>query len=421
MEIPCKEEFGQENSQKVSNLAAKLVNAGLSHAEKSNTDSIDNISKGALDKKQNMTEKDEMTLEIKDHDASSSTTDKVEGAKKNPFTHYYAQLLHQQNMMHDSVRTGTYQRAFLSNKEDFRDKIVLDVGTGSGILAFFALQAGAKKVYAVEASNMAHYAKQLVQANKCDDKIIVLQGKIEDLSPPEKVDIIVSEPIGFLLVHERMLETYVVARQKWLKPEGRMFPSTGTIVLSAFTDNALYDEQCNKGQFWQNKDFFGVDISSLYSASQKEYLSQAVVGNFSSQCLLSQDKAYHKINFETTSLEAMQNFEIPFEFVIDYTGLMHGIAGWFNIDFIGSKRTVVLSTGPDDPCTHWYQCRMLFTEPLAVNRSQVVRGTCKFNANESFSYFITLECHLVGTDITATADINLQDQMYHYLQTGGYH
>ncbi len=55
-------------------------------------------------------------------------------------------------MMQDYIRTSTYQRAILSNMTDFRDKIVLDVGAGSGILSFFAQQAGAKKVYAVEGS-----------------------------------------------------------------------------------------------------------------------------------------------------------------------------------------------------------------------------------------------------------------------------
>ena len=61
--------------------------------------------------------------------------------------------------MQDYVRTSTYQRAFLVNEVDFKDKVVLDVGAGSGILSFFAVQAGAKKVYAVEASSMAQHAK----------------------------------------------------------------------------------------------------------------------------------------------------------------------------------------------------------------------------------------------------------------------
>jgi len=62
-------------------------------------------------------------------------------------------------MMQDYIRTATYQRAMLSNPSDFKDKVVLDVGAGSGILSFFAVQAGAKKVYAVEASSMAMHCE----------------------------------------------------------------------------------------------------------------------------------------------------------------------------------------------------------------------------------------------------------------------
>ncbi|CAM9570824.1 unnamed protein product, partial [Laminaria digitata] len=73
---------------------------------------------------------------------------------RNPFDQYYAQLTHQQNMLQDSVRVSAYQRAIIENAADFKGKVVLDVGTGSGILAFFAAQAGARKVYAVEASDV---------------------------------------------------------------------------------------------------------------------------------------------------------------------------------------------------------------------------------------------------------------------------
>jgi len=62
-------------------------------------------------------------------------------------------------MMQDYVRTNTYQHAMLVNMADFSGKVVLDVGAGSGILSFFAIQAGAKKVYAVEASNMAQHCE----------------------------------------------------------------------------------------------------------------------------------------------------------------------------------------------------------------------------------------------------------------------
>ena len=69
-------------------------------------------------------------------------------------------------MLEDHKRTGAYFNAVMQNKRQFHDKVVLDVGTGSGILAIFAAMAGAKKVYAVEATNMAKNARLLVDQNK---------------------------------------------------------------------------------------------------------------------------------------------------------------------------------------------------------------------------------------------------------------
>lgn len=151
--------------------------------------------------------------------------------------------------MQDFVRTSTYQKAILGNSADFNGKVILDVGAGSGILSFFAVQAGANRVYAIEASNMANFAQQLVRANQTDDQISVVPGKIEEIELPQMVDVIISEPMGYMLYNERMLETYLHAR-KWLKPGGKMFPSEGDLHIAPFTDEALYMEQYNKANFW---------------------------------------------------------------------------------------------------------------------------------------------------------------------------
>uniref|UniRef100_A0A8C1BI18 type I protein arginine methyltransferase n=1 Tax=Cyprinus carpio carpio TaxID=630221 RepID=A0A8C1BI18_CYPCA len=154
---------------------------------------------------------------------------------------FYGCLSQQQNMLQDYLRTSTYQKAILLNDVDFKDKVVLDVGCGTGILSFFAVQAGAKKAYAVEASSVAKYAETLVKSNNLSKKITVLSGKIEEVSCSEKVDVIISEPIGYMLLHERMLESYLHAKS-WLKPKGMMFPTQGDIHLAPFTDEQLYME-----------------------------------------------------------------------------------------------------------------------------------------------------------------------------------
>lgn len=100
-------------------------------------------------------------------------------------------------MPQDTCRTGTYYSAILQNVSDFYGKVVVDVGAGTGILSLFACQAGAKKVYAIEASDMAAYAKQLAEGNPMlGQRVEIIHGKIEDVDLPEKADILISEPMG---------------------------------------------------------------------------------------------------------------------------------------------------------------------------------------------------------------------------------
>jgi len=66
-------------------------------------------------------------------------------------------------MLRDTVRTNAYCEAILSNKATFKDKVVLDVGCGTGILSIFAARAGAKHVYAVDNAEIAIYAREIVR------------------------------------------------------------------------------------------------------------------------------------------------------------------------------------------------------------------------------------------------------------------
>ena len=108
----------------------------------------------------------------------------------------YNSLIHQKEMLEDTVRMDAYHDAILENAENFKDKVVLDVGCGTGVLALFAANAGARKVYAVEATRAANLARKLVAANKKEDIVTVIHSKVEEVELPEKVDVIVSEWMG---------------------------------------------------------------------------------------------------------------------------------------------------------------------------------------------------------------------------------
>lgn len=331
------------------------------------------------------------------------------------FRQYYCMLRNQQNMLEDYVRTGGYNTAIIQNARDFRGKVVLDVGCGTGILSIFAAQAGARKVYAVEASDMADFAKKLVKGNGLDNVIEVLKGKLEDVDLPEPVDIIVSEPIGVLLVHERMLETFVKARMKFLRPGGLMFPGAASISLCPFSDPVLFTEQQHKTTFWNGQNYYGVDVSVLHPDAVTEHFSQPVVGMFDPSFLLSPDRGRFPVDFNKISLEELHTIDIPFRVAITRTALCHGLATWFDFSFKGSSVEVTIDTAPSAPVTHWQQCRFLLREPIGVNVSQFLTGSLHMTVNRYLSYDVTLEVRLEGTPIMSRNTYQLQNQLYYYV------
>jgi histone-arginine methyltransferase CARM1 len=330
---------------------------------------------------------------------------------------YYAQFAHQSNMLADSVRTSTYHAAITGNSAMFKDKIVMDLGAGSGILSYFAIQAGAKRVYAVEASKMANNISKLVERTPAfKGKIIVINKKIEDMdSSQEKVDIIVSEPMGVLLVHERMIESFIVSRDKYLKPEGVLFPNAGIIYLAPVSDGVLWTQTQAKARFWNNKDFFGVDFSVLERDARDEYFAMPVVGGFDPKSIMA-DTSAHFVDFHTITLDKLKEFSIPIKWRINFTGLIHCIGGWFDVSFIPpsptANNTYQLSTHPGLERTHWHQIRFLLREPLAVNFGQEVTGTMHFKVNNARSY--TISCELSMQGISRNDHWQLQDQTYIY-------
>jgi histone-arginine methyltransferase CARM1 len=279
----------------------------------------------------------------------------------------------------------------------------------------------------VEASDAAETARLLIRKNNMSHIITVIKGKVEEVELPEMVDVVVSEPIGFLLVHERMLESYVAARDRFVKPEilnsnqkHFMYPAQGTICVLPFTDPALVQDVATKSQFWRTSDFYGVDLSCLERHALAQNFSQPVIGYFDTNILIaSEDEIVtHAIDFRTAHVRKdFVDIDIPFRFCISRTTIMHGLGCWFDADFFGSENHVVLSTSPKFPGTHWYQVRLLLSRPLAVNVGQIVVGHMRMKVNAKFSYDIELEAEIENVPQVPRSvnHIFLHDPYYHYL------
>lgn len=141
----------------------------------------------------------------------------------------YADVHVHQIMLKDQARNEAYWAALQALA---KGKIVLDVGSGTGFLSILAARAGAAHVYAVEASDMAEVSRHIVEDNMLSDNITIIKGRVEDVTLPCMVDIIVSEWMGFYLVHESMMRSVLVARDRFLKPGGCVIPESADIFCA---------------------------------------------------------------------------------------------------------------------------------------------------------------------------------------------
>ena len=298
----------------------------------------------------------------------------------------YADIEVHRLMLKDLPRTLAYRDAFEKlGEERIKGRVVLDVGAGSGILSLFAAKCGAKKVYAVEASDIAGHTIELVKENGYEDVIRVLQCRVEDCQLEEKVDIIVSEWMGFYLLHESMLSSVLTARDKFLKPGGLMLPKTAKLYAAPVN----MEDYCNERfGFWT--DVFGFSMNTFISAEAQSMLSAPVISEVKEEMLLAQPQLVKEIDLIEASQSDLRLVSAELPFVANKQGICHGFCFWFDCHF---EEGVVLSTSPKAPMTHWKQAVVMLPEMLASAPN--LRLDCKVNFQPSEEnerhYEITLE------------------------------
>src|SRR5687768_18330237 len=97
-------------------------------------------------------------------------------------------------MLLDAARVEGFARAIAQVVRP--GDVVLDVGTGTGILAILAAKAGARRVYAIDRSGVVELARAHVAANGVGDVDEVIRGSLEQLQLPEPPRVIVGEQLG---------------------------------------------------------------------------------------------------------------------------------------------------------------------------------------------------------------------------------
>jgi len=279
-------------------------------------------------------------LEIVEVDADAGGASKVDS----DYFQSYEDIGTHELMLRDHPRMEAYRDAIMRNSEAMQGKTVLDVGCGTGILSMMAAKAGAKVVYAVEASSMAAHAKHLVEYNGLSDIVTVLHARMEDVDLPEKVDVIISEWMGFYLVHESMLNSVLDARDRWMKEGGLMLPSHATIYACPVSMDQYRQD---KVDFWA--DVCGLDLTPFgqkVAAASSAPLVQLIEGGQ----LLAEPAVVASFDCGNVTVADLASIANTLSFKISSPGRLAGIALWFDCLFdvrSSSSTSTDTSTSPD--------------------------------------------------------------------------
>lgn len=306
----------------------------------------------------------------------------------------YSQVGIHYDMLTDKTRTLCYKNSITKNPQLFKDKIVMDIGCGTGILSMFAASAGAKKVIAIEMASIMAMAKRIVQENGLQDRIEFCRGKIEEIVlPVEKVDIIVSEWMGYLLLFEGMFDSVIHARDKYLAEGGMLFPNREIIYVAGFENfrfgDQMYDYHCYKGVNYQEF------VDPLYMMPDVNLVDP--------QTIITDEVNVIEFDLEKVSVADL-DFQRQFTLTAKSHGYIHGIALWFDSLFTHGYDVINLSTSPHSTPTHWKQGLMFLKQPVPVRKGDAVNVTLtlKKHVNNPRSLDLRLDYSLK----TQAVDIN---------------
>ncbi|XP_046664013.1 protein arginine N-methyltransferase 1-like [Homalodisca vitripennis] len=300
----------------------------------------------------------------------------------------YAHFGIHEDMIKDEVRTNTYRQAIQDNPHLFKGKTVLDVGSGLGILSLFAAKAGAARVIGIEGSTIAELGKQIIRDNNMTEVVTIIKGQVEEIELPdgiEKVDIIISEWMGYCLLFESMLSTVIYARDKWLKPGGLMFPDSASIFLTAIEDRVFKND---KILWWNN--VYGFNMSAV----GKVALLEPIVDLVDKKNVVTTSSRLKTFDLYKVKVKDM-TFTAPFSVRARRPDYVHALVVFFSVEFLSCHTPTGFSTGPETLFTHWKQTIFYLRDFIMIQQNEEISG--HFSAKPNLKSRRDLDVRIVAS------------------------
>jgi protein arginine N-methyltransferase 1 len=272
------------------------------------------------------------------------------------------------DMIADKVRMDAYSRAVRQIVKP--GSVILEIGTGPGIFAILACQAGAGRVFAIESSDVIQVAREAAVDNGCADRIEFFEDLSTRVTLPLKAEAIFSDLRGVLPLLGDHIPSIVDARNRFLKPGGVLCPRKDTIWAAIVESPKIYSKIVDP---WEQS---GLDQD--LSAARRRAVDSLMRARATPDQLLTEPQLWATVDYATVESPGARG---TLQWTAKRPGAGHGILVWFDADL---AEGVEFSASPFGPETIYASMFFPWTHPV-----QLVQGD---------TVCVKLEANLVGDD-----------------------
>ncbi|MEE8181935.1 MAG: 50S ribosomal protein L11 methyltransferase [Candidatus Thorarchaeota archaeon] len=259
-------------------------------------------------------------------------------------------MLHAASLLSHRSRLSKFQHAL--QKVVRPESHVVDIGTGTGVLALIAAKAGAKSVTAVDVNRESlNYARKAAEINGLSQRVSFVESHFEDYVPEEQADIVVCEMLSSMLLIEQQVPACAHAARRILKPGGIILPASASVYAVPVECQSLLER---------------FSLFDLEFPKVPQTLEKGDAKDLSDAVLVA------KFDFSTPDVPAEVNEMLEYTIIED--GVLHGLAGFFKAQLYEN-----IALGIDDG---WRELFLPLAEPVEVSKGARVSVQLRFKPGE---------------------------------------